>query len=504
MDAYVQLALIEKSKLVFATDAGVFLSFPLLSPLTYTVPSLAALAAPQTAADYAAAADFARTVNFLPRDMVASPDSDRYLWDVYGDVLARAEVAGSSSAAVDQAAAAETLLYDTASDGTRTETAAYRAYRQYRDAWIVAREDYGAHKLTGEMTTDADAARHWLQVEEPALRTALASAENDWKTLGRRDDIDAALQAEHDAAVNDPRPRWQQWAAAFNPDVDLLSDAAGGGHYAPTGLSPKDFGSDGTWLHFDLSAGEMANLVANAPAELKVVLDGSTSTVEHVSFDYRSVAILRPWFNSSALTSRIWRSDDPQLNLSDGGDPPGGACPAYATAVVFIRNLEVTQRAADPAPAGPVDLRFTLAANRLTRRNLQFTPRIMLERAPSTAAPAPPIAINAQIAFRRLDRQSLAVAPESVARSAIAPMRFRPSISMQFNPGLINAVLANRLHVPIQVGPADPPQPQPTQTPTPTPAPPPPPPPRDDISILAFICKRLPKTPDAMPTLHWG
>ena len=34
MDAYVQLALIEKAKRVFSDDARVMLSFPLLAPLT--------------------------------------------------------------------------------------------------------------------------------------------------------------------------------------------------------------------------------------------------------------------------------------------------------------------------------------------------------------------------------------------------------------------------------------------------------------------------------------
>src|SRR5262245_19885989 len=97
MDAFVQLALIEKSKRVFAADASTFLSFPLLSPLTFTAESLGALATPQTKADYTRAADFARQVNFLPRDIVASLDGDRYLWDVYRDVMARADVATAGS-----------------------------------------------------------------------------------------------------------------------------------------------------------------------------------------------------------------------------------------------------------------------------------------------------------------------------------------------------------------------------------------------------------------------
>src|SRR4051794_4123685 len=252
MDAYVQVALIEKSKRVFAADAGIFLSFPLLSPLTFTPQALAALSTPASAADYAAAADFARIVNFLPRDMVASVGGEPYLWNVYADVLARADVAHSIVGEAGQGSSGgSALLYDVAPDGTRTDAAAYRAYRQYRDAWIMAREDYGAHKLTGELADKPDARQHWTDVEEPALRAALAKAEADWKTLGHRDEVEAALQAERDAALNDPRARWRQWVSAFNPDIDLLTEVG----YAPTSLSPKDFTGDTAWLQFDLSAG---------------------------------------------------------------------------------------------------------------------------------------------------------------------------------------------------------------------------------------------------------
>ena len=245
----------------------------------------------------------------------------------------------------------------------------------------------------------------------------------------------------------------------------------------------------------------MAALVKDASPDLKVVLDDSgAGTIDHVSFDYRSVAILRPWFKSSALTSRIWRSDDPELNLSDGGDPPKGSCPAYATAVIFIRNLQVTQRAADAAPPTLTDLRFTIAANRLTRRDLTIRPQIMFRpRASGPAVQDGPVALGAQIAFRRLNQQTLSTAPIIRRHGAIS---FRQMVG-RVNP----AVFAQRFNVPIQVviaapgGPAPTPAPEPTPTPVP---PPPPPPPADDISVLAFVCKRLPKTPDALPTLQWN
>src|SRR5262245_11077210 len=96
MDVFVQLALIEKTKRVFAADASVMLSFPLLAPIHFSEAGLAALLSPQTTQDFAVAADFARAVNFLPRDMVASA-TERTLWDVFGDVLDRAEVAEDTS-----------------------------------------------------------------------------------------------------------------------------------------------------------------------------------------------------------------------------------------------------------------------------------------------------------------------------------------------------------------------------------------------------------------------
>jgi hypothetical protein len=499
MDAYVQVALIEKSRRIFATDAGIFLSFPLLSPLTFTPHALATLSTPASAADYATAAEFARIVNFLPRDMVANGSGDRYLWDIYADVLARADVAdGSAGQAGQGSSGGSALLYDVGPDGTQTETVSYRAYRQYRDAWIVAREDYGTHKLTGELADNPDARRHWTDVEEPPLRAALAKAEADWKTLGRRDEIEAALQAERDAALNDPRARWRQWVGAFNPDIDLLTDI-GGGRYAPTGVSPKDFTGDTAWLHFDLSASEMASLVHDAPAALKVVLeDDGGSAINHVSFDYRSVAIVRAWFHSNALTSRIWRSNDPELGLSDGGDPPSGACPGYVTAVVFIRNLQVTSLAAPTITPVTSNLRFTLAADRLTRRDLRIEPMQLRQVAQPLETAATPVGV--QRAFSRLDSQSLTAARTVAAQPSVQRVAFQPAVAMQLNRPIRTLDVSTPVHAPIRTFPGRVPP-----SPTPQPIEPPQPPERhDEIAILAFICKRLPKAPDPIPDLRWN
>lgn len=482
MDALVQLALIEKVKRVFSDDASVMLSFPLLAPLSFTEAEFTALSAPQTPADFAVAADFARAVNFLPMDMVAS-STERMLWDVFEDVLKRAEVAAAESQAGDSTAASS-LLYDLAPDGTRPESEAFKRYRQYRDAWFVARENYGSHKLTGELSEDPEVRRRWVEIEEPELRAAQDAAMTDWDTLGDRVEIEVAIEADREAALRSPRLRWDEWRNGFNPDTDLVHET-NGGQYAPTGLSPRDFATEGDWLLFELSSGEMAALVAEAPEQFKTVLGGNMgSRFERVSFEYRSVAINRPWFHPAVLISQIWRTSDPELMLSDGADPPTGVCPAYATAIVFMRNLKVVERGGD-AEHPFSDLRFTLNPNTFTKRR-ELQARVRFSRDANVAVEATPSvdasALNKR-AFLRLRNNSFSV-------SAQNPKTTR-AIELQAAAGI--------LIDPKVIGTSPPPP-----TPPPVPAPAPAPARADEISILAFICKRLPKAPDPAPTLNWG
>jgi hypothetical protein len=493
MDAFVQLALIEKVKRVFSDDPRVMLSFPLLAPLSFTEAELAAVLAPNTPADFAVAADFARAVNFLPRDMVASA-TERMLWDVFGDVLARAEVAAAESQGGD-ATAASSLLYDLAPDGTRTESEALKRYRQYRDAWFVARENYATHKLTGELSEDPEVRQRWLEVEEPELRAAQDAAMTDWDTLGNRVQIELAIQAEREAGLRNPQLRWAEWSHGFNPDTDMLTET-NGGHYAPTGLSPRNFVSEGDWLSFELSAGEMATLVAEAPEQFKAVLgDDTQSRFERVSFEYRSVAINRPWFRPDVLTSQIWRTTDPELILSDGADPPSGVCPAYTTAIVFMRNLKVVERGSSTEHPF-TDPRFTLNPDTFTKRR-DLDPTRFIRRA-AVAEPTPSMALDARRAFVRVQDNSFAVSPqilEAARASRFSVGRLRRPWTLevarrgiQLDPEVVGGIQLD----PEVVGTSPPP-------------PPPPPPPirPDELSVLAFICKRLPKAPDPAPTLHW-
>lgn len=515
MDAFVQLALIEKSRRIFATGGDTFLSFPLLSPLAWGLDDLSRLSAPASGADYALAADFARAVNFVPRDMVAGMGGDEPLWDIYGDVLDRAEPAAGTAdpEAQAQGAAARALLYEEDADGTRRESAAYLSYRRHRDAWIAAREDHATQRMTGETATDPAERLRWYEEGEPALRAAIDAAEAAWREAGRKDEIEAAVAAWRRAAANDPQGRWDEWRAGFEPDLDLLTDAWGG-RFAPTAFAPRDIASGDAWLRFEMTGPEMAALVAGAPPELRVLQDGRGAEVERVAFDYRSVAVVRPWFQPEALTSGLWRAPAGAslAALSDGADPPQGRCPAYVSALIFVRRLRVTTRAGAPPEASGGAI-FTLPAERLTSRQLrlhaQATPGLRV-----TAAPVPPEEVRARAARRLRERTFEAMRPEAgiagmlrpeaapgmtraepafqaraLALAARAPVaraalmrRHRALDVVALSPGLISVL-------PVAPGP--------------TPDLPPPPPEDDDVSVLAFVCKRLPRSPDPLPGLRW-
>ncbi|AFM15022.1 hypothetical protein Mycch_0196 [Mycolicibacterium chubuense NBB4] len=518
MDAFVQLALMEKCRQVFGSDST-FLSFPLASAFSWTPSQTTGMNAPATAGDYAAAAEFAQSVNFIPRDLVANVDGETFLWDVYDDVLSGAQVAvGKPPSTYETAAAA--VLYDTAADGTRTETAAYRMYRQYRDAWIAARQNYNAQRLTAESSSDPVIQQRWNTVDEPTLRAAVADAKAAWEQQGRKAEIESALETYEQMTVDDPKLAWSTWQGSFNEDIDLITDPTSQLKYAPTGFSPRNLSSNDAWLHFDLASAEMAALVDAAPTNLKAVLGSQTaSQYQHVSFEYRSVAVVRPWFQSAVFTSRSWQQPGEEP-LSDGGDPPNGRCPAYVSAIVFVRHVAVVPAAGHGAPAperGPI---FSLPTQLLTERKLVLEPQLQtrMAMAPSerdTGAVTDAPVVNTPL-FRRLDTESFIQAPRSqpaqpvasitMMRMAAAPTRQTPPAGATPEVGAARFIPpAFRFdHGPVRgaghlgdlgtVVPVDPSQPPP---------PPSPPPPNDDVQILAFICKRLPKAPDPLPDLHW-
>ena len=195
---------------------------------------------------------------------------------------------------------------------------------------------------------------------------------------------------------------------------------------------------------------------------------------------------------------RFWRFADASKILSDGGTPPKGTCPAYVTAIVFARRVAVEEKRAEPAPgAKPFDgFRFTVAVKdqeRLTR----IPPEVLIATRPRTVNATSPT-MNIRVAEAVSPRTAnMRVANPQMMRAAdmnVAVARPVTAQEVSARPlRNLSTVAVTRL-------------PQQSVAGTGTTAPSPSPQattPDDEIYILAFICKTLPKSPDPDLTLQW-
>jgi hypothetical protein len=326
MDATAELALMTKAKLVFERP-GTFLSFPALAPITFPTAVLdfgKAVTDPKVSA---ALLDFSRLVNQCPTGPIHQADNDQYLWDQYdhwlnGMVLARPNLSEDQEADYQRAYA---LLNTTDANGFTIDSASRTVYKQYRDKYISAEQAYKSAQSTAEMSQDAAVKTRWHDTDEPQLRQSVAAAMEDWEEKGNKTNIETAQNTVASFEARMPGKIQLEWRKAFNPDLDLLTDAASNATYGPSGFSPSNLFTQ-PWTTFTLSSDEIHGLAAKAPSELQALF-GKTeaSKIASISFEFCSAAVVRPWFNSAIFSSRFWKFSDGQPDLSDGNVPPNGA-----------------------------------------------------------------------------------------------------------------------------------------------------------------------------------
>ena len=351
MEAFVQLALMAKAKLVFESE-DTFLSFRLLSPWTVDAERLRFHDGQMTQQRIADLSEFSRMTNCIPSGVVAPEEQGEYLWDIYREILDTAEVAAGTMTAQQRARydRAVELLYVMSADGVRQDSEALQAYKQHRDSHIAAVEEYRNRQFTAESSDDDEVKARWAE-EEPVLRDAVDQRMKAWRNEGRKGEVEAALRTEEAHAAREPSRIWEEWRTSFSDDLDISTDL---NHqdFAVTGFSPYDVFEQGAWPSFTLTRDEMAKLTAQPPPELTRIFGEQVvgEDVESISFEYRSVAITRPWLRPALFRARFWRLGTDGGELSDGGDPPDGYCPSYVTALVFARNVTVTRRATTDRP----------------------------------------------------------------------------------------------------------------------------------------------------------
>jgi hypothetical protein len=493
MDALAQLALMTKAKLVFERP-DTFLSFPALSPLSYE-PDQLAFMPPHNMSVFS---EFSRLTNALPQGVLFQPSLDDTLWDVYLSVLQNAQLAQGTLSAEQNAqlAQAQSFLQTPGDDGLPpAPSAAVIAYNHYQQVYIRATQQYLAQQLTAQASSDPAVQVQWQNVDEPSLRSQVDASEVDWKKNGFKAQVEQAKQVVQECAAQSPAMQWQSWVSECNPSIDFLTDSQNQ-TFAPTVFSPYDALSQPDWPSFKMTGAEIHQLATQAPPELTHILDTTTnSTIDSLSFEFCSVALTRYWLHTEVFTSRFWKLSDTSAQLSDGSMVPQGRWPAYITAVIFVRNIAVISR----APGGGLQTQSLSAFPHIMLRpaTMASVPAAnrSLARPPMNAARPVPMMVPAEPQFARAPSTPVtsAIHPEMMLRLNAVAFTMRPAPAEPSMPATIRVT-------------AVPPSPAlqvPTTSGT-TPVADPTSPTRAKVSILAFVCKRLPKCPNPDPNLQWG
>jgi len=493
MDARAQLALMVKSKLVFESS-DTFLSFPALSPLSYTPDQLKFLPMPN---DMSVFAECSRLSDGIPQGALYQPDLNSTLSSLYLKILNTAQLAQGtlSDQQTAQLQQAEAVLQTQGSSGQPVPSAAVLAYQQYQQAYNQAVQNYKAQQLTAETSSDPNAQTQWQSVDEPALRAQVDAALSNWENNGFKAQVEQARQIKEACVAQSPVLQWQEWVSQCNPDIDFLTDLDNQ-QFAPSVFLPYDEVDQDGWPTFTMTGAEIQQLVSQAPPELANVVGTATPnlTIDSVSFQFCSVALSRPWFHSEVFSARFWKFADASTQLSDGNVPPQGQLPAYITELILARNIAVSSH----ADGGSVQT-----------QPLPSFPQIMLLHPISLAGQPTPV-IQPGIVARPVNTvlrtfatptamfaaQPVAAAPV-LARPAAATLGVSSAAMMRLNAAAYSAQ-------PPAATPSSQPSPSsggmtagpaPIQAPTSATA---------QVSILAFVCQWLPKCPNPDLSLNWG
>ncbi|HSF09916.1 MAG TPA: hypothetical protein VLA60_10900 [Nitrospirales bacterium] len=518
IDSIVQLALMSKAKKVFEKE-GTFLSFP-VTPLAYTKEDLDFFSQ-DTGSDLlrskANLAAFSTLVNLIPHDEAWLPTDARFLWNELEYVLRESTLAASTRTPEEEVAYQEALsfLKVPGEGGLLQDSPKVRVYNQYKDAYIMAEQEFMEARSTGEAAEDESEKTQWREVDEPAFRAKLKDLDNQWILEGYKNEVNIARSQYQNLGAKSPTITWEEWKGSFNQDLDSETTAQDNFTVFPSSFTPSNALEEGSWNPFSLSEAEINILVNEAPADLRerFSADGKVSTMKSVTLEFSSAAIKRSWFDSEIFRSRFWRLSDSTKILSDGGSPPSGDCPAYVTAIVFARKVVVEAKQTQSTSSNPkmsVDLRFNYAVNdqnsikRINPAVLEAVQPQLMKR-----PPIPPQQIKTQPVqplIMKMRPQAMASFKSTAIRvptqstrgnvllkpAVTTPMVARPAYSRSM------VTLQASTYIRLPTTPVRKPAPRPA-----TPASPPPDVADKNIYILAFICKPLPKCPDPDLALRW-
>jgi hypothetical protein len=367
MESTVEVALATKLLLLFPRTDDAFLSFP-TAGAAFTLDELRILEQPGESAEDVRQrshhkAQLARILNQVPRDSLVHQGEDRLVWSEYERVLRTAELARSTLTATEReqlAQANATLGRQVEEDGVTTTvyTPELVAYYRYKEAHDEVARTLLDERITAEHTDDPAAKAAWDGGRRAVLEDALARALQDWTVLGHKDRIEGALALVQGLSGKNLEVLRAELISDFEACVepDLLANDPEGAY--STFYSPSDAFDPATpWTTLHLSGDELRTLIADAPPELRAKVGDSANALRSVTVEYADVTVMRPWLSPTFLAARTWRlppGDD--AVLSDGGTPRTGRVPALVTGMVVVRKVTVERERPTDGAVGPAVL----------------------------------------------------------------------------------------------------------------------------------------------------
>jgi hypothetical protein len=357
MEEKVSLALAVKLKKMFEDKEDQFLTFPLGVAYAYRdldfmkeESSLSALERLHFKAD------FARLMNAIPEDRITfSLDLGRMLWNETKDVLINAEFATSTLSPSEEKQLAEAIDFLTnerAEDeglSIPVPSAQYEAYKTYKDLYYTAEKTYQNEKLTIESAAGEEGQRLkkiWESGREQELHQFKEEAMNDWISLGFKNQIETCQRIQNTLELKRSPILYRQ---NYLDEIDIAEVAdidAQGIVFCVTFFNPYNaFDRFLSWNRITLIKEEIENLIRQAPVELKGMFNAvnSSEDIESLSLEYRFVDIVRPWYRPEFFHNGYWKMSH-DIVVCDGALPRQGKIPAYITGLLAVRNITTTKK----------------------------------------------------------------------------------------------------------------------------------------------------------------
>jgi hypothetical protein len=529
MDSQISLALAAKLRMLFEKNDK-YLAFPLGAGFTYRYldfmkdPSVSGLTLQEALNNKG---DFARLLNIIPDDgAFFSPAAGRFLWDAVLDALTASDFAQSGLNDADSRRLDEAIDFLTdikrLDDGSEVPiySVAVNKYYEYKTLYEQAEASYLDEKITVESSTGPEGERlrsQWSAYREKQLLDIKNQAEENWKSLGFREQVKNFQQVRNDL---EPRKYLNLYKSAYLNEIKISEtpdlNGMGIGFYT-TFFSPFDaFEKTLPWTKITLTKSEMQSLAQNAPPDLKAIFSaGATGDdIETVSLEYNNVVVIRPWYKPEFFASRYWRLPNGEV-ISDGGTPRHGKIPGYVTSMIVVRNVAVTRKKTSPPPPLTLPI-FT----KTPLRNLKLADRIeravphALERSVGVkvnrplmidarlSPPTKPPGVAPLLPVMGTDRSSFSrIRPIIKLKNELAIPPTRASESTRHNNYALAKYAGTTIKSPILQIPENreelrrPPENKSSflvETFS-----------FDGVIVLAYLCTRTPQCPNPDPHLHW-